>query len=52
MQQIKKITQPFPEILFICYFGESWTYPDMPDQTRQILQDLAKACKKGALYLK
>ena len=43
MQQIIKITQPFLEILLLCYFGEPWTYPGMPDQTQQILQDLTKA---------
>ena len=43
MQQIKKITQPFPEILLLCYFGEPWTYPGMPDQTQQVLQNLTKA---------
>ena len=43
MQQIIKITQHFPEILLLCYFGEPWTCPGMPDQTQQILQDLTKA---------
>ena len=42
MQQIKKITQPFPEILLLCYFREPWTCSGMPDQTQQILQDLTK----------
>ena len=42
MQQIKKITQPFPEILLLCYFQEPWTCSGMPDQTQQILQDLTK----------
>ena len=42
-QQMYKITQPFPEILLLCYFGEPWTCPGMPDQTQQILQDLTKA---------
>ena len=42
MQQINKITQPLPEILLLCYFGEPWTCPGNPDQTQQILQDLAK----------
>ena len=44
MQQINKITQPFPEVLLLYYFGKPWTYPDMPDHTQQILQDLTKAC--------
>ena len=43
MQQIKKITQPFSQILLLCYFGELWTCPDMPDQTQYILKDLTKA---------
>ena len=43
MQQIDKITQPFPEILLLCYFGEPWTCPGMADQIQQILQDLTKA---------
>ena len=43
MQQKNKTTQPFPEILLLCYFGEPWTCPGMPDQTQQILQDLTKA---------
>ena len=43
MQQINKIAQPFPEILAICYFGESLGCPGMPDQTHQILHDLNKA---------
>ena len=42
MQQINKITQPFPEILLLCYL-EPWTCPDKPDQTQQILQDLNTA---------
>ena len=42
MQQINKITRPFPEILLPCYFGKPWTCPGMPDQTQQILQDLTK----------
>ena len=43
MQQINKIAQAFPEILAICYFGECWACPGMPDQTHQILHDLTKA---------
>ena len=53
MQQINKITQPFSEILLLCYFGEPWTCSGMPDQTQKILQDLTKVsmyilttCKK------
>ena len=42
MQQMNIITQPFPEILLLCYFGEPWTRPGMPDQTQEILQDLTK----------
>ena len=40
MHQINKITQPFPEILLLCYFGEPWTFPG--NQTQQMLQDLTK----------
>ena len=43
MQQINKITQPFRKILLLCYFGEPWTCPGMPDQSQQILRDLTKA---------
>ena len=43
MQQINKTTQPFQEILLVCYFGEPWTCPGMPNQTQQILQGLTKA---------
>ena len=43
MQKINKITQPFPKILLLCYFGEPWTCSGMPEQTQQILQDLTKA---------
>ena len=43
MQEINKTTQLLPEILLLCYFGEPWTCPGMPDQTQQILQDLTKA---------
>ena len=43
MQQLKKIAQPFPEIFAICYFGESWACPGIPDQTQQILHDLTEA---------
>ena len=42
MQQINRITQAFPEILAICYFGERWACRGMPDQTQQILHDLTK----------
>ena len=40
MQQINKITQPFPEIIVA---REHWTCPGIPDQIQQILQDLTKA---------
>ena len=43
MQEINKTTQLLPVILLLCYFGEPWTCPGMPDQTQQILQDLTKA---------
>ena len=43
MQLINKTTQPFPDILLLCYFGEACTCSGMPDQTHQILQDLTKA---------
>ena len=43
MQQINKITQPFQKILLLCYFGKPLTCPGMPDQSQQILRDLAKA---------
>ena len=43
MQQKNKLTQPFPKILALCYFGEGSACPGMPDQTQQILQDLTKA---------
>ena len=39
MQQVNKITQPFPEILAFCYFERMLS---MPDQTQQILHDLTK----------
>ena len=43
MQQKNKMAQPFPEIFAICYFGEHWAFPGMPDQTQQIFYDLNKA---------
>ena len=43
MQQINKIAQPFPEIFAICYFGEHWACPGMPDQTQQAWHDLTRA---------
>ena len=42
MQQLNKIIQPFSEILLLCYFGERWTCPGMPDQNQQILHDVTK----------
>ena len=32
MQHINKITQPFPEILALCYFGEGSACPGMPEK--------------------
>ena len=43
MQKINKITQPFPEILALNYFGEGSAQPCTPDQTQQTLHDLTKA---------
>ena len=40
MQQINKLTE---KVLVLCYFGECWKYPGMPDQTQQILNYLTKA---------
>ena len=59
MQQISKITQPFPNILTFFYSGESLACPGLPDQTQLILHDLSKVsklpylttCKKWILYL-
>ena len=31
MLQINKIAQSFPDVIAICYFGEHWACPDMPD---------------------
>ena len=42
MQQINKMTQPFPEVLLLYHFGELSTWPGMPDLTQQTLQDLTK----------
>ena len=41
MQQITKELKPI--VLLLCYFGEPWPCPGIPDQTQQILQDLTKA---------
>ena len=49
MQQINKITQPFPEILLLCYFGEPWTCPGMSAQTQQILNLTAKDLTKVSM---
>ena len=38
-----KTTPPFPELLALCYFGEYWASPGIPDQTQQILHILTKA---------
>ena len=43
MQQINKITQTFPKILAVSYFGEGSACPGMPDQTQKIIHDLTKA---------
>ena len=50
MQQINKITQPFPEILSVCYFGKPWTCHGMPDQILLILQDLSNYLQKEQHY--
>ena len=39
MQQMSRITQPFPKILAVWYLG----MPGIPDRTQQILHDLTKA---------
>ena len=31
MQKMNKITQPFPEILVICYYGEVWACWTIPN---------------------
>ena len=49
MQQINKITRPFPEILVFCYFGERYACPGMPDQIQQILHDLTKDLTKASI---
>ena len=49
MQQIKKITQPFPEIIVA---KERWKCPGIPDQILQILQDLTKASMDISLQVK
>ena len=43
MQQINITAKLFPEIFAICFFGEHWACPVMPDQTQQALHDLIKA---------
>ena len=43
MQQIIKITQPFPDILAHCYFGEHWACLHMPGHTQKISRDLSRA---------
>ena len=42
MQQIKKTTQPFPEILTLYFLGEHLTCPGMHDKLKQITHDLTK----------
>ena len=51
-EQINKITQPFPEIWALCYFGERWACPGMPDQTQKMLHDLTKASMDMELHAK
>ena len=41
-KKIDKITQPFPKILTLSYFGEGSTCPGMPDQNQLLLQNLTK----------
>ena len=43
MQQINKITSPFPDLLVVCYFGEHWACPGITDETQQILHGITKA---------
>ena len=43
MQQINKITPPFPETMALSYFRERWECPGMLDQTKQLLYTLTKA---------
>lgn len=45
MQKITTITQPFQEILAICYFWALWACPSLPDhiQQKQKLYDQAAA---------
>ena len=49
MQQINKITQPFPEIIVA---KERWTCPGIPEQIQQLLQDLTKASMDISLQTK
>ena len=48
----KQITQLFPEILALCYFGEDSACPGMPGHTQQILHDLTKASMDIKLHAK
>ena len=43
MQKVNKITQPFLETLMLCYFGECWACPGMPEHCQWVLPDLTKA---------
>ena len=52
MQQINKITQPFPEILVLYCFGECWACLGMPDQTQQIFHYLNKGSMAFWLHAK
>ena len=46
------MTQLFPEILALCYFGEDSACPGMPGHTQQILHDLTKASMDIKLHAK
>ena len=60
MQQIKnmqlhvinKITQPFPEISGLCYFGKRWAFLDIPDPNQKLLHHLTKASIDVSLHAK
>ena len=52
MQQINKITQSFPEISGLCYFGKRWAFLDMPDPNQKLLHDLTKASIDISLHAK
>ena len=52
MQQIIKITQPFPEIMAYCYFGKHLVCPSMPGHTKHVLHDLTAAFIDITLHTK